>query len=84
MLLPTINWLIAKLMSQCGMSTVHGSHTSTGTLSMVLICIRDQHKRKTKIYVVTDDKLVAKVMSQYGTSTMVHLNRHFKRCSHLC
>ena len=35
-----INWLIAKLMSQCGMSTMHGSYTSIDILSMVLICVR--------------------------------------------
>ena len=36
----TVPTIIAKLMSQCGMSTMHGSHTSTGILSMVLICVR--------------------------------------------
>ena len=46
---------------------------ATPQQSMVLICVRVNANARPKVSV---DKLVTKVMSQCGTSTMVHLNRH--------
>ena len=79
-----INWLIAKLMSQCGMSTMHGSYTSTDILSMVLFCFRVNANARPKFMLLRMIKLLLKVMSPCGTSTMVHLIGHFEHCSHLC
>ena len=69
-------------MSQCGMSTMHGSYTSTDILSMVLICVNASARPKFMLLQMIN--LLLKVMSQCGTSTMVHLNGNFEHCSHLC
>ena len=50
--------LIAKL---CHMVIHYQWYTSTGILSMVLICVRGDANARPKFKVVTDDKLIAKL-----------------------